>query len=169
GYPAGDLLQNDAAPPLRVVLAEEVKRALHPLRGVVSRRRQIVHGKRLRGDDEQRLQGSGQRLEGPRIGSWRAGGFADGACRRRRDQAERTFHVRSPSSLRDSTPSSQRPIRIGAKGAACSMVPSPARRSSRTARNATACSTRESPSTSRSKSSRRRRRNSARNRSTNCV
>jgi len=63
------------------------------------------------------------------------------------DQAERAFHATSSST----TP---RDARIGANGAACSSVISPARRSSSKARNATACSTRVSPATSWSKSNR---------------
>ena len=60
-------------------------------------------------------------------------------------------------------------ILIGANGAAWSIEISPERRSSSSARNATACSTRESSPTSASKSNRVRRRSTARNRSRNCA
>src|SRR5437868_12437813 len=60
-------------------------------------------------------------------------------------------------------------MRIGANGAACSMASSPARRSSSSARNADACSSRVSSATSVSKSNLVRRRRSERNRSRNCA
>src|SRR5207248_5492070 len=71
-----------------------------------------------------------------------------------RDQAERTVHPTVLSSRSaDSCPVAPflgGPILIGANGADCSIVISPARRRSSSARNATACSMRESSPTSRS-------------------
>src|SRR6266513_520483 len=78
------------------------------------------------------------------------------------DQAARAIH----SCSFPSTPA--RVTLIGAKLAACSNETSPALRSSSIARNATAASTRDIPTTSDSKSNRRRRRKTARNRSRNC-
>src|SRR5205085_3054991 len=112
--------------------------------GVVVRGvRQLLHRERRGGHHEQGLDGLGQLVE-----------------RVARDQAERTVHEASLST-------SVREILIGAKGCAWSIETSPVRRSSRSARNATACSTRERPVISCSKSIRERRLSTERNRSRN--
>src|SRR5262249_36729147 len=141
---AGHVLEDDAAAPLRVPLADEPERRLDPLRVVVGRLSELLERERSGGHNEQRLERPGELVE-----------------RIRRDQAERTVHEASLST-------SVREILIGAKGAAWSIVISPARRMSSRARNATACSTRVSSPTSWSKSNRDRRRRSERNRSRNC-
>src|SRR5205814_1569268 len=130
--------------PLRVPLAHEPERCLDPLDVVVGGLRELLDGQGGGRDDEQRLERTGDLVE--RI-----------LC----DQAERTVHEASLST-------SFCEILIGAKGAAWSILISPDRRRSSKARNATACSIRESSPTSWSKSKRDRRRRTARNRSTNC-
>ena len=85
GVAACDVLEDDAAAALRVVVAEQLECGLHPLRAVVRRGRQIVDREGLRGDDQQRLQRPGEGLVRPKIAFRRAAGFAGGACRRRRD------------------------------------------------------------------------------------
>ena len=77
------------------------QRRLDPLDVVVRPRRQLLEGQRLRGDDEQRLDRSGERVD-----------------RVRGDQAERAIHSSTFLSVRRT---SARDIRIGANGAACAM------------------------------------------------
>src|SRR5581483_6769964 len=144
GPAAGDVLEHDAAPALAVPLAHEPERRLDALDVVVRCVRELLRRQRLRGHDEERLERPGELVE-----------------RVRCDQAERSVHEASLST-------SGREILIGANGPDCSIVTSPNRRRSRSARKATACSTRESDSTSWSKSKRERRFRTARNRSTNC-
>ena len=96
--------------------------------------RELVHGQRLRRDDEQRLD--------------RAGELVDGLAGIRRSGRS----MRPPFARRG------REILIGANGAAWASTISPCLRSSSSARNATALSARDSPTTSWSKSNRRRRR-----------
>src|SRR5439155_18880628 len=140
---ACDVLEDDAAPPLRVPLREQAERDLDALRVLVRGLRELADVERLGGDHEQSLDRPRERVD--RIGG---------------DQAEWAIHESVLST-------SAREILIGANGAAWSIAISPPLRSSSRARNATATSTRESPSTSASKSKRRRRRSSARKRSTN--
>src|SRR5581483_10873838 len=142
---AGDVLEDDAAPTFAVALAHQTQRRLDPLRVVLGRLGQLLHRQRRRGDDEERLHRAGELVE-------RVAG----------NQAERSVHESSLST-------SVREILIGANGAAWSIAISPARRSSRRARNATACSIRDSSPTSWSKSNRTRRRRTDRNRSRNKV
>src|SRR5207253_9736985 len=102
---------------------------------------------RLRVNHEQRLDGARQLGGGRHLG---------------RDQAERTVQERLLSA-------SAREILIGANGAAWAIATSFCFRSSSSARNATAISMRDRPSTSWSKSKRARRRSSERHRSRNCA
>src|SRR5207248_10935901 len=148
---AGDMLEHDPAAAFRIALPHEAERCLDALGIVVGCICELLHRQRRRGDDEQRLQRAGELVE--RITG---------------DQAERSVHaVVLSSSSRLSFPA--RAILIGANGAGCSIVISPERRSSSSARNATACSIRGSSLTSWSKSKRERRRSTERNRSRNCV
>src|SRR5205807_7639739 len=126
-------------------LGEKPERRLDPLRVVGGRLGELGDRERRRRHDQQRFHRAGEPVDGVR-----------------RDQAERTVHEASLST-------SVREILIGANGAACSSAISPERRRSSSARNATACSTRDSSPTSWSKSNRERRRSTARNRSRNCV
>src|SRR5207247_1361611 len=143
--PARDVLEHDPAAALREPLAEQPQRRLHPLGVVVRRARQVVRRQRLRRHHR-------QRLDRPR----------EPVDRARGDQAERAIPVHSTL-----LSSSARRTRIGANGAACSSETSSVRRSSSSARNATACSTRDIPATSASRSNTLRRRNTERKRSRN--
>ena len=92
--PAGDLLEHDPAPTLAETLPEESEGGLHALGIVLGRLGELGHRERRGGDDEQRLDGAREVVDG--VG---------------RDQAERAVHVVILSS-------SAREILIGANGAA---------------------------------------------------
>src|SRR5439155_10923021 len=140
--PAGHVLEHDAAPALTEALREQFERRLDARLVVVGDEGQIGHAERRGGDDEHRLDRPRKRLE-------RAG----------RDQAERAVLHAELLSL------SGRETLIGANGAAWSMRTSFPLASSRSARNAAACSRRDSPSTSASSMNAFRRRRVARKRS----
>src|SRR4029077_10319049 len=141
---AGHVLQHDPAAALGIALSQETQRGLDALGVVVRRLGELVDRQRLRGHDQQRLDGSSQPVD-----------------RARGDQAERAVHSSLLSSAALLT-------RIGANGAAWSSATSPPRRSSSSARRASACSILDIPSISASRSKTLRRRNTARKRSRNC-
>ena len=60
---AGDVLEHDPAAALGVALAEQPQRGLDALRVVVGGLGELVDRQRLRGDDEQRLEGARQPVE----------------------------------------------------------------------------------------------------------
>src|SRR5439155_19766030 len=102
-------LENDPAPSLGVTLLQQLERGFDTRPVLVRGVGQLVHGERLRGDHEQRLQRASEAVE-------RAG----------EDQAERAvFHAVSFSSTRWT--------KIRANGAAWSIAISPDLRSSKTA------------------------------------
>src|SRR3954451_19683768 len=121
---ASDALQDDAAPSFAVALAEQSQRGLDPVLRLTRCVAELFGRQRRRCDDEQSFDDPRERIE-------RVGG----------DQAERTFHEWLLSTL-------ARAILIGANGAACWMAISSCLRSSSSARNATAISTRDIPATS---------------------
>src|SRR6266508_716607 len=137
-------LEHDPRAPLPIPIGEQTARRLDPLAVVRRRLRELLDRERLRGDDEERLDRPRELVD-----------------RTRGDQAEWAIHD-SPLSA------SGREILIGANEPACSIAISSARRRSKSAKKATAISTREKPSTAASKSTRERRASSERNRSTNC-
>ena len=63
---AGDLLEDDAAAALAVALAQQPERGLDPLRVVGGGLGELGDRERLRRDDEQRLDGAGERIDGAR-------------------------------------------------------------------------------------------------------
>ena len=117
----------------REPLLEDRERLLDLRRIRLGGRGELVDRQRLRGDHEQRLERPCELERGRGVGG---------------DQAETVFQERLLSA-------SAREILIGANGAACAIAISFCLRSSSSARNATAISTRESPATSWSKSKRR--------------
>src|SRR5262249_52914262 len=142
--PTGDGLEHDPAPALAVPLPQEPDRSLDALRMILGGIAELVDRERRGGDDKKSLDRPGETVD--RIGG---------------DQAERAFHSEILSL-------SARETLIGLNGAAWLRSISPALWSSSSARRATACSMRGSPSTSVSKSKTRRRERSARKRSRNC-
>src|SRR5439155_19271953 len=124
GIAAGDVLEDDPAATLAKAVGEQAERGLDAVGVVVCRNRQVLHRERSRGDHE-------QRFERPRQAVDRVGG----------DQAERAIHAPLPSTR-------ARETLIGANGRPWASETSPMRASSSSARKATTCSTRESPSTS---------------------
>src|SRR6185437_7482362 len=139
-------LEHDPAPLFREPLFEDRERLLDLRRIRLGGCRELVDRQRLGGDHEQRLERPCELERGRGVSG---------------DQAETVFQERLLSA-------SAREILIGANGAACAIAISFCLRSSSSARNATAISTRESPATSWSKSNRLRRSSSARQRSRNC-